>query len=322
MTISEALVLEPSSNSWWIDSAATRHIVQNKDMFMKFTEKKVGEHRIYMGNNSYSDVLGIGNCQFSIKGTSIVLHDVLYVPNIRRNLISVPVLTQKGFEVNFRFNTVLIKKGSVLVKGVRVNDMYSLPIDNKAHVLIPKPLRDKLGSKTWECKFIGYVENESGYRFYHPERGLIESRDAIFIESIDLVTLIEQIELLSEVSQDSSLPSLSHSPHVLLEPSNSGHKHTLHDVVLPASNSEISGSKRARRPSTVLKDHYVFQVEELNNLVDDPTSYNEAMSNSDAPQWLESMNEELDSIKKNDVWELTDLPNGRKAIVWRNTRPG
>lgn len=41
----------------------------------------------------------------------------------------------------------------------------------KVHVLIPKPLRDKLGSKTWECKLIGYVENGSGYRFFHKERG-------------------------------------------------------------------------------------------------------------------------------------------------------
>ena len=40
----------------------------------------------------------------------------------------------------------------------------------KAHVLIPKPLRDKLQSKTWECRFIGYVENGSGYRFYHLEK--------------------------------------------------------------------------------------------------------------------------------------------------------
>ena len=38
------------------------------------------------------------------------------------------------------------------------------------------------------------------------------------------------------------------------------------------------------------------------------------MSSSDATQWLEAMNEELDSIKKNNVWVLTDLPNGRKAI--------
>ncbi|XP_028097311.1 uncharacterized protein LOC114297141 [Camellia sinensis] len=247
------MVLEPLSNAWWIDSAATRYIVQNKDMFVEFTEKKVGEHKIYMGNNSYSDVLGIGNCQFSINETSIVLHDVLhnvlYVPSIRRNLISISVLTQKGFEINFRFNTVLIKKESVLVKGVRVNDMYSLPIDNNK----------------------------------------------------------------SYVSQDFSLLSLTPNPPIL-QPSNSGRKRQLHNVVLPTSNPKISESKRAKHPSTFLKDHYVFQVEELNNLVDDPTSYNEAISNSDATQWLEAMNEELDSIKKNDVWELTDLSHGRKAI--------
>ena len=53
----------------------------------------------------------------------------------------------------------------------------------KTHVLIPKPLRDKLKGKTRECKFIGYVQNGSGYRFYNQENGLIESRDAIFLES-------------------------------------------------------------------------------------------------------------------------------------------
>ena len=39
----------------------------------------------------------------------------------------------------------------------------------KSHVLIPRPLRNKLKDKTWECKFIGYSESGNGYRFYHPE---------------------------------------------------------------------------------------------------------------------------------------------------------
>ena len=41
----------------------------------------------------------------------------------------------------------------------------------KAHVLIPKPLRNKLTDKNWECKFVGYVENGSGYRFFHSDKG-------------------------------------------------------------------------------------------------------------------------------------------------------
>ena len=72
----------------------------------------------------------------------------------------------------------------------------------KAHVLIPKPLRDKLKGKTWECKFIGYVQNGSGYRFYNQEKGLIESRDAIFLESTNQITPLEEIRLLEDLDNE------------------------------------------------------------------------------------------------------------------------
>ena len=72
----------------------------------------------------------------------------------------------------------------------------------KAHVLIPKPLRDKLKGKTWECKFIGYVQNGSGYRFYNQEKWLIESRDAIFLESTNQITPLEEIRLLEDLDNE------------------------------------------------------------------------------------------------------------------------
>ena len=50
----------------------------------------------------------------------------------------------------------------------------------KVFVFIPKPLRETLTSKTWECMFIGYVENGSGYRFYHSKKGLIEKVVMLF----------------------------------------------------------------------------------------------------------------------------------------------
>uniref|UniRef100_A0A2N9F1D3 CCHC-type domain-containing protein n=1 Tax=Fagus sylvatica TaxID=28930 RepID=A0A2N9F1D3_FAGSY len=58
MTISEALVIESPPTSWWVDSAATRHIARNRELFVDLKEKQLGEHRVYMGNNTYSDVLG------------------------------------------------------------------------------------------------------------------------------------------------------------------------------------------------------------------------------------------------------------------------
>lgn len=51
----------------------------------------------------------------------------------------------------------------------------------KAYILKPKPLRNKLENQTYEHKFIGQLDNISGYRFYHNKKGLIERRDAIFV---------------------------------------------------------------------------------------------------------------------------------------------
>ena len=93
----------------------------------------------------------------------------------------------------------------------------------KAHVLIPKPLQNKLTDKTWECKFIRYVENESGYRFFNSDKGLIESRD-VFIEDTKLITPLEQIKKLLHAESEESNPHVSVVFYKDLE--NSGRKRT------------------------------------------------------------------------------------------------
>ena len=39
MTITEALVIESPPTSWWVDSAATRHIARNRELFIDLKEK-------------------------------------------------------------------------------------------------------------------------------------------------------------------------------------------------------------------------------------------------------------------------------------------
>uniref|UniRef100_A0A2N9J933 Uncharacterized protein n=1 Tax=Fagus sylvatica TaxID=28930 RepID=A0A2N9J933_FAGSY len=121
MTITEALVIESPPTSWWVDSAATRHIARNRELFVDLKEKKLGEHRVYMRNNTYNDVLGEGRCKSSIGDSVIVLNNVLYVPTVRRNLISVSVLDEKGFEVKMKSGHVFIKKGNISVSSVKVD---------------------------------------------------------------------------------------------------------------------------------------------------------------------------------------------------------
>jgi len=43
-------------------------------------------------------------------------------------------------------------------------------------------------------------------------------------------------------------------------------------------------------------------------------NFKEEINNNNADKWIEVINDEIDSIRNNDVRELTDLPSQRKAI--------
>ena len=83
-----------------------------------------------MRNNTYSDVLGEGRCKFSISDSVIVLNNVLYVFSVRRNLISVLVLDEKGFEIKMKSGRVFISKSDISVSGMKVDGMYLLKCHN------------------------------------------------------------------------------------------------------------------------------------------------------------------------------------------------
>ena len=63
-----------------------------------------------------------------------------------------------------------------------------------AKVGVPKPKQVKIGPKTIDCIFIGYVNNRSAYRFFVHKSGIhdlhedtiIESRNESFFENIFL----------------------------------------------------------------------------------------------------------------------------------------
>jgi len=49
----------------------------------------------------------------------------------------------------------------------------------------------------------------------------------------------------------------------------------------------------------------------------DPSSYSEAMASPDKNKWIEAMEKEMDSLKKNSTWRLVDFPKGKKLVQKR-----
>ena len=48
--------------------------------------------------------------------------------------------------------------------------------------------------------------------------------------------------------------------------------------------------------------------------VQNPTSYNEALIDRDVELWNKAINQEMESMYSNKVWEVVEAPNGVKPI--------
>ncbi|XP_047257481.1 uncharacterized protein LOC124889572 [Capsicum annuum] len=85
-------------HEWWMDSGATHHVCDNKELFSLFTLAQV-EEMIYIDNSATAKVEGTGKiCLKMTSGKVLTLNNVFYVLELRRNLISVSLLDKNGFK--------------------------------------------------------------------------------------------------------------------------------------------------------------------------------------------------------------------------------
>ena len=124
----ESLLTDVDSEAWWIDSASSHYVAKMRAFFVDMKEVKAGDHHVYMGNNTYCDVLGIGIVKIMIPGErNLYLLDVLFAPTMRRNLISIPCLDEKSFEIRFHSRKVSIgNHGRILMWGIKMDGLYRL----------------------------------------------------------------------------------------------------------------------------------------------------------------------------------------------------
>ena len=71
---------------WTINSATTKHAARDRVGFVEYCRIAVGCKDIKVGNRASVEVLGIGTYKLELQGVrTLLLHDVLYALEIRRN---------------------------------------------------------------------------------------------------------------------------------------------------------------------------------------------------------------------------------------------
>ena len=197
----------------------------------------------------------------------------------------------------------------------------------KAFVHIPKDERSKLDVKTRQCIFLGYGLDEFGYKLYDPvDKKIVRSRDVVFVED----QTIEDIEKMEKVVPRHSYDLIDLDPVPLtdlpeqVEPDVQNDQHDPDDADVPSQVETNDGvldqglvpevplrrSVRDRHRSTRYSaDEYVLVTDE-----GEPECYAEAMEDEHKKEWVDAMQDEMQSLYDNHTFELVKLPKGKKAL--------
>lgn len=184
-----------------------------------------------------------------------------------------------------------------------------------AYALVNSENRSKLDDKSIKCIFVGYCTHSKAYRLYNPLNGkVVVSRNVVFDEEAswdwnnngDAAETCIPTPLEAEIEINNGVPAITSNSSELSTPATSPQRQSSSPPTQPIteSSSEESPPRKFRSLREIYANTQALFVAE-------PTSFEEA---SEKGEWIEAMKEELSAIKKNQTWELVDLPEGKQAI--------
>ena len=94
------------SKDWIIDSGASKHVIGFKESFEKLS-KHNSPHKVKLGDDYQYPIKGSGESSYKLdSGKSMKMKDVLFVPGLKKNLLSISAL--EGMRVAFVDGQVLM----------------------------------------------------------------------------------------------------------------------------------------------------------------------------------------------------------------------
>eukprot|EP00253_Pinus_taeda_P036312 PITA_36312 len=128
---------------WYLDSGASFHMTCDKNLFSALEAKDLKMH-IEMDDDGRYSVSGVGMVAFQREhGAPLTLTDVMYVPGLKKNLVSVAMLEEKCYDVvSSKGNAFLrhIAMGQTKRIEIWVKNHYKLEVDDYATLIMKAKL--------------------------------------------------------------------------------------------------------------------------------------------------------------------------------------
>jgi hypothetical protein len=119
------------SLDWCLDSGASCHFCNDSSKFVSMRKCNVSVSTAKKGESILA--IGVGNCKITTQTANgelvnLILHDVLYVPDARRNLLSVSKLSQDRFQVVLPADNSIFRPGIYNCRKSKSSVEQSIPI--------------------------------------------------------------------------------------------------------------------------------------------------------------------------------------------------
>ncbi|SOV07594.1 uncharacterized protein UDID_19225 [Ustilago sp. UG-2017a] len=124
---------QPTSDTWIVDLGVTHHMVNDERMLLTSMSK---DGQICMAGNERLQVKAIGDASLQVGDVTIQLLDVLYVPKLNSNLLSVQGLIENGARVTFdEFGTIIKQNDGTQIQYKRNRRKGWFEVQGKALAL-------------------------------------------------------------------------------------------------------------------------------------------------------------------------------------------
>lgn len=105
------LIAGQPTKDWFVDSGANSHICQDKNLFVDYRCESA-HHHVLLGDNTKLKILGEGIYLKLMNNEVLHLNNVLHVPDIIKNLISVrQLICEQQYSLKFESGAYNIYTG-------------------------------------------------------------------------------------------------------------------------------------------------------------------------------------------------------------------
>ncbi len=142
---------QPKFGKWFVDSGCSNHMTFNKSLFSSYSASHPSF--VALGNNKTLQVVGRGTLRITIvvKGKQVecILKDVLHVPDLGYQLLSVPTFDKSGLKTSFHSRRCWIAKGhAVVATATMTGNLYQLDVPSST----PQNALLVQSTQVWHCR--------------------------------------------------------------------------------------------------------------------------------------------------------------------------